>query len=709
MDTNSTHVRLSAIGIVALTLFAALFVRLWFLQGIDRQRFEAAAESNRLRVIHEEGPRGRILDRTGRVIVDNRSTIVVALNREPLRKMEPAEREAVFADLAESLTSQGVPTKVNTVQRRYDDVRYAPQEYVPIADEVPEEVELYLAERADRFPGVVVERRTVRSYPYGSLAAQLVGYVGEINEDELARESSRADGEGSGDTSTSSTTVATALGGEPLKAYQSGDSYGKGGVESAYESDLRAVPGKRTIEVNARGNVLGEVDRADAVAGDDVWLSIDLDLQAHAERLLAAKIRSLRGTSAAEGKLNAPQGSVVILQPGTGQVLAMASYPSYDPSILVNGISTDLWEQLNDPNNGRPLYNWALQGTYAPGSTFKPITALAAWNLGLIGPGNEEYQDAGVYKLQDCEGTSCSFQNAGRKVLGKVDLARSLTVSSDTYYYRLGEMLWADRARFGDTAIQDAATAFGLGSPTGIPIPGESPGRIPTPQNRRDAYNANPDAFVTPDWFTGDNVITSIGQGDVLVTPLQLAEMYATIANGGTRYRPQVVAKVTTVIDPAEPPGAPGNYEVVREVQPDPVGKVEFPPEFYLRMLGGLIGVTQQEDGTASSSWEASRASWAIAGKTGTAQVVNKADTSLFAAWGPVAAGQQPEYVVSIVIPEAGFGGDVAAPLAFRILAPVSNGVLPKACPVEAAAQCKDADAQALQASSNDVGSGGPG
>ena len=712
MDTNSTHVRLSAVGIVALSLFAALFVRLWFLQGIDRQRFESAAESNRLRVIHEEGPRGRILDRNGRVIVDNRSTIVVALNREPLRKMDRSEREAVFADLADSLTSQGVPTKVNTVQRRYDDLRYAPQEYVPVADEVPEEVELYLAERADRFPGVVVERRTVRSYPYGSLAAQLVGYVGQINESELARESAAAGGSGSVGTSSgsaSSTTVATALGGEPLKAYQSGDSYGKGGVESAYEADLRAVPGKRTIEVNARGDVLGEVDHADAVAGDDVWLSIDLDLQAHAERLLAAKIRSLRGSNAADGKLNAPQGSVVIMQPGTGQVLAMASYPSYDPSILVNGISTDLWEQLNDPNNGRPLYNWALQGAYAPGSTFKPITALAAWRSGLIGPGNEEYQDAGVYKLQDCEGTSCSFQNAGRKVLGKVDLARSLTVSSDTYYYRLGEMLWADRGQVGDTALQDVATSFGLGSATGIPIPGESPGRIPTPQNRRDAYNANPEAFVTPDWFTGDNVITSIGQGDVLVTPLQLADMYATIANGGTRYRPQVVSKITKVVDPAEPPGAPGNYEVVREVQPDPVGKVEFPPDFYFRILGGLVGVTQNPDGTANSSWEASRTAWPMAGKTGTAQVVNKADTSLFAAWGPVAPGQEPGYVVSVVIPEAGFGGDVAAPLAFRILAPVSNGALPKACPVEAAAQCKDAEAQALQASASDVGSGGPG
>jgi penicillin-binding protein 2 len=270
-------------------------------------------------------------------------------------------------------------------------------------------------------------------------------------------------------------------------------------------------------------------------------------------------------------------------------------------------------------------------------------------------------------------------------------------------------MLWADRGQIGDTAIQDVATSFGLGSATGIPIPGESPGRIPTPQNRRDAYNANPEAFVTPDWFSGDNVITSIGQGDVLVTPLQLAEMYATIANGGTRYRPQVVSKITKVIDPAEPPGAAGNYEVVREVQPDPTGKVEFPPEFYFRILGGLIGVTQEGDGTANSSWEASKIAWAMAGKTGTAQVVNKADTSLFAAWGPVAPGQQPEYVASVVIPEAGFGGDVAAPLAFRILAPVSTGSLPKACPVEAAAQCKDADAQAQQASSSDVGSGGPG
>ena len=695
MDTNSTQVRLSAIGIVALCLFAALFVRLWFLQGIDRQRFEAASESNRLRVVHEEGPRGRILDRNGRVIVDNRTTIVVALDREPLRKIGEERRQEVFADLADTLTGLGVPTKLGTVERRYEDQRYSPQEYVPIAEEVPEDVELFLAERADRFPGVVVERRTVRSYPYGSVAAQLIGYVGEINEDELARVAGDGADPPPGDA--------------PVKEYQPGDSYGKGGVESAEESTLRAIPGRRTIEVNARGEVLGEIDRTEAVPGDDVWLSIDLDLQAHAERLLAAKIRSLRGRESGEGTLNAPQGSVVIIQPGTGQVLAMASYPSYNPSILVNGISSDLWGQLNDPNNGRPLYNWALQGTYAPGSTFKPITALAGWRAGIIGPGNEEIVDAGTYTLTDCEGAGCTFQNAGRKKLGEVYFARSMSVSSDVYYYRLAELLWNDRVRLGDTPIQDAATDFGLGVETGIALPGESPGRMPTPANRRAAYESNPEVYLTGDWFTGDNVITSIGQGDVLVTPLQLAEVYATIATGGVRYRPQVISKVTRPLDPAEPPGQAGNYEVVRTVEPEETGRVELPEDFYLKLLAGLLGVTQDPDGTANGSWEASPTAWAMGGKTGTAQVAGKADSALFAGWGPVAAGVQPEYVVSVVIPEAGFGGDVAAPLAFRILAPASDGTLPAACPVAAAGQCREAEAQAARASLGDVGSGGPG
>jgi len=712
MDTESNQVRLSALGIVALSLFLALFVRLWFLQGIDRQKFEVASASNRLRVIHEEGPRGRILDRNGKILVDNRTSIVVALDREPLRKLSEQQRPAEFAQLADTLTSIGVPTKVGDIEKRYADKRYAPQEYVPIAEDVTEEVELYLAERGDRFPGVVVESRAVRSYPYGPLAAQLVGYVGEINEQELVARGgtpSGASGTTTPDPAASSTTVTT-VPGQVAKPYQLGDTIGKGGVERAYEADLRAVPGKRTIEVNAKGDLIDVVQRTSPTAGEDVWLSIDIDLQANAERLLAAKIESLRGRTDKSGaRLTAPQGSVVIQDPMTGQILAMASYPSYDPSITVNGISSDLWARLNDPANGRPLYNWALQGTYAPGSTFKPFTAYAGMSSGFLRPGNDSYGDNGVYRLKACKGAKCEFQNAGRVSHGRVNVPRSLTVSSDVYYYWIGESLWVNRTQFGETPIQDAAGKFGIGKKTGIPLPGENAGRLPTPAARKAAFAANPGAFATGDWYSGDNIITAIGQGDVLITPLQLADAYATIANGGTRYRPQVVSKVTRIKDATQPPGQAGNFDVVRDIAPEALDKVDFAPDQYQKIFDGLVGVTQSGEGTASSSWRASPTAWPMAGKTGTAQVRGKADTSIFAGWGPAVAGFPPQYAVAVVIPEAGFGGDVSAPLAFRILQPASTNSLPPACPVADQTACDAANAAAAAASGQDVGSGGPG
>lgn len=704
MDTESNQVRLSALGIVALSLFLALFVRLWFLQGIDRQKFEVASASSRLRVISEEGPRGRILDRNGKVLVDNRTSILVSLDREPLRDLTEEQRDRSFQHLADTLTQQGVPTKVADVQKRYADQRYAPQEYVPIAEDVPEELEVYLSERATEFPGVVVERRAVREYPYGTLAAQVLGYVGEINETELAARGGKLPAGAT--TSTSVSTVPS----RPDKPYQLGDSIGKGGVERAYEDDLRATPGRRTIEVNAKGEMIDVVQRTRPKAGDDVWLTIDADLQAHAERLLEAKIRSLRGGTDKEGRrLGAPQGSVVIVDPTNGQVLAMASYPTYDPSITVNGISSELWAQLNDPANGRPLYNWALQGTYAPGSTFKLFSAYAGLRSGYLAGGNEWYGDAGVYRVPGCNGSKCEFQNAGRAAHGRVDVARSLTVSSDTYYYRMGNDFWRAREQFGETPIQDAARDFGLGQRTGIPLPGEGVGRLPTPESRRAAYESNPEAFLTGDWYAGDNIITAIGQGDVLVTPLQLVDGYATFANGGTRYRPQVVLKVTRALDPTLPPGQEGNYQVVRTVEPEAVGRVEMQPDWYQKIFTGLVGVTQKGEGTAAASWRASPTAWPMGGKTGTAQVNRKADTALFAGWGPAEPGVPPSYAIAVVIPESGFGGDVAAPLAFRILAPASRGELPPACPTADRAACEAAAAEAEAASTRDVGSGGPG
>ena len=732
MDTDSSQVRLGAIGIVAMSLFLALFVRLWFLQGIERQEFEAASVSNRLRVIQTEGPRGRILDRNGKVLVDNRTSIVVALDREPLREMVSGyderipedveqirrELEPQFAHISEALTSLGIPTTSDDVWERYSDKRYSPQEPVPVAEDVGEDVEQYLVERSEDFPGVVVERRSIRDYPYGTLAAHIVGYVGEINDEELLARGGEVPG------SDEEPATTTTLPGQEAKPYELGDSIGKTGVERAYETDLRGVPGERTIEVNAKGELLDVVSDTAPTAGDDVWLTIDIDLQAHAERLLAEKVESMRGRTDRDGRpTNAPQGSAVVTDPQTGEVLAMASYPSYDPRLLVNGIPTALWEQFQDPAGGLPLNNWAMQGTYAPGSTFKPITALAGLRSGFLRPGNDTLYDSGTYELQDCEGEKCEFSNAGGAAYGSVDLTRSLTVSSDVYYYWSGEGLWRGRGSFGETAIQDVATDFGLGSRSGIELPGEASGRIPTPEGRREAYEANPDLFVTDQWFTGDNLNTAIGQGDVLVTPLQLNSVYATLANGGAVMRPHVVRQTTRALDALSPPGEEGNYEVVRTVEPQETGRVEMDPGQYVRIYNGLLGVTQNPEGTAAEVWAANPTAWPFAGKTGTAEVRNKADTSVFAGWGPAGPGQTPQYAISVIIPESGFGSEVAAPLTFEILSPESRGAVLPACPVvePEGSECRDEVAAAIarlaaaqaqaeaQAEGEEVPSGGTG
>jgi len=711
MDTDSRQVRLSAIGIVAVSLFLALFVRLWFLQGIDRQEFEAASVSNRLRVIHEEAPRGRILDRNGKVLVDNRTSIVVAVDREPLRELDREEREDVFVDLADTMVSFGYPTKLSDIQAAFDDKRYAPQAYVPITEDVSEDAEIYLAERAERFPGVVVERTAVRVYPYGKVAVHLLGYVGEINEDELVERGGVVPG--TEDTTTTTTTAQEAAAPEVPegKEYELGDSIGKTGVERSYEADLRGVPGKRTIEVNAQGNLVDVVSLDPPEPGDDVWLTVDVDLQAHAERLLATKIQSLRGRTVADRvgnvvrgvvRLNAPQGSVVIQNPTNGQLMAMASFPDYDPTSVVNGISQDLWTNLNDPNSGQPLVNWALQGTYAAGSTFKLFTAVAAQRTGLLPGGDEVVNDPGRYVAENCSGASCVFRNAGETPHGSVGLSESMTVSSDVYYYRIADKFWNRRAEFGETPIQDAARDFGLGQKTGVELPGENPGRLPTPQQRKEAFEARPDLFLTGDWRAGDNINMSIGQGDVLITPLQLAEAYSTFANGGTRYQPQIVTQVTRTLDATLPPGEAGNYEVVRQIEPIVSGNVAMDPVHYNKLWQGLVGVTQDAGGTASAPWNASPTVWPMGGKTGTAQVNEKADTALFVGWGAAQPGVPPGYTVAVVIPEAGFGGAVAAPLAFRILAPASEGTVPPACTVADQSACDLAAEAAALAAAND-------
>lgn len=669
--------RLSMVGIVCISLFASLFVRLWYLQVIDKTEHVRATRIN-LKTVREEGARGRILDRKGRVLVDNQVTQLVGIQRQDMKHLSDKEREEVFDRLARTLTRFGIPTKSAAISARYDDLRYGPLELVPIvAGLESSDVEVYLAEHHKQFPGVVVRRRTVRTYPYGKVAAHLLGYVLQINDKELAAKTAEQAERRREDPDA------------VVKPYQGGDEIGKAGVERTYEDDLRGTPSDKTIQVDARGDYVTTVKESKPRQGDDIWLTIDIDLQAFAEQQLALKLEEVRAKGAntkSGAQRNAPQGSVVILDPQNGQILAMASNPSYDPADLVNGISSALWAKLNDKKQGQPLFNWALQGAYAPGSTFKLITATAGLDSGFITPANERYYDRGSYTVSNCKGGRCTFYNAGRVKLGMVDVSRSLTVSSDAYYYWIGDQLWQQRERFGETAIQDAAVSFGIGSPTGVALPGESAGWLPTPENRRERHEKAPKAFPNGNWYAGDNLNTAVGQGDVLVTPLQLANAYATFANGGTRYVPQIVMAVTRPKDIGRNPADPENYEIVRKVEPEAAGRVEFVPGAYQKIWQGLVGVIQNGAGTANSAWNANRVGFPMAGKTGTAQVHGKEDTAVFAAFGPAHSPDNPiappTYAISIVLPESGFGGEEAAPLAFRIMGPVAAGTVPLASPV---------------------------
>ena len=666
--------RMRVLAIIGLSMFAALGARLWYLQVMVSEQAMATARSNITRVIAVPAPRGRIQDVHGRTLVGNRLTTVLTMNRNELDEsgFDKDERLEVLTEIAVEINRSGHLMKVTDVVRALADPSYGNYDDIPIAHDVGEDLLVFFGERPNRFPGVRVAQSTVRSYLYGDLATHVLGWVGPINDAEL-RMRRPSDG----------------------KEYRLRDQIGKAGVELMFEDDLRGQAGRKVVEVDRLGEVVRE--RHDLfvppIPGDDLMLSIDVDVQYLVERELErsvhlARTREPDADPDRPGQLlpayDAPGGSVVVLDPRVGDVVAMASFPSYDPNDSIGGFSFDQWAELNDPANDLPMFNRAIQGEYAPGSTFKLFTAHAAWHEGVFGVGaipraDELWDDPGAYVLRSCGDVDptdpppgCRYRNAGEKQYEAVDLVRSLTVSSDVYYYQIGESIYINPGH-PDTAVQDAAASYGMGLETGITLPFEQDGYLPTPHNRRQRHEVNPAAFPEWGWSTGDNVITAIGQGEVLVTPLQLGNAFATFANDGVRYAPNVV---TRVMD--------RDGTVVRKFGPRELSTVDIDDGFRLRGLNGLTGVTAHEEGTAYWAFN-SRATggiyfpldrYPVAGKTGTAEVRGKADTSIFAAFGPV---NEPTHAIVAVLEEAGFGSSVAAPLVARILAPVFEGTVPEA------------------------------
>ncbi|MDY7106469.1 MAG: penicillin-binding protein 2, partial [Actinomycetota bacterium] len=633
MNDDSSRLRLAVLGIVTLSLFTALFARLWYLQVMSAPDLQVQAETNRFRRVHFEGERGKIVDREGRVLADNRESIVVTIDREEFRTLD--DTDDLLVRLANRLNQSGELVKVSDIEARLGDARYDPFKPVPIAEDVSEELEVYLLERASEFPSVDVERMYVRTYPYGATAAHVLGYTGAINADELA-------------------TVENAE-----KPYEGGDEIGKTGVEAFFESDLRGVPGERVIEIDRRNRDVGTVQEVEPQPGSDLQLTIDIELQEATERALAdglALARLQEKDEPEDPDFVAPAGAALVLDVDTGEILSMASNPTYDPAEFVGGISRARFGELNDAASHHPLTNRAIQSGYAPGSTFKTITAYAALTNGVISA-DEVIDDRGFHRLENCDGDTCEFQNAGRAVLGEVDMREAMTKSSDVYFYRLGETFWVYSDQYGGrTAIQDAARSFGFGSRTGVQLPSESSGTVGDPDLKASRHEQNPEAFPYGRWSTGDNVNLSIGQGDLLVTPLQLANAYATFANGGTVHATSIAR---SVLDPED-------GTAVRSYGERELATVDLPPGIRDPIMDGLVGAIADEDGTAYDVFTSFPLDeFGLAGKTGTAQVNDKADTSVFVAFGPT---WDPRYVVVAILEESGFAADAAAPVVRTII-----------------------------------------
>ena len=629
--SSPLRARLSVLSIIVAVLFVALSSRLWYLQVLAGDRYGDLAEGNRVRQVVVEAPRGRILDRDGKVLVRNRAAWAVTV-----KPSELGDRALVLGRLARVLGT----TRAG-LEARLADYTGSPLRGVPVAEDVPMDQLSYLTEHADRFPGVAPEVLALREYPFATAAAHVLGYVGEISAEELKQ--------------------------KRFRGYRAGDIVGKAGVELTYDKWLRGRNGVQDLEVNAAGEVVRALGGRAPVPGKDLRLAVDLDVQRTAEQALADGMRAARALPDRQrgGTYPAPAAAAVVLDPDDGSLLALASLPQYDPRRFVGGISRrDFARYADDP--GKPLLHRAVQSVYPPGSTWKPFTALAGLRSGVITP-STAYNCPGSFTIGNY--TKRDWTPRGH---GTVALGESLRLSCDVYYYNLGAQFGAgeraqeDRGEKVDEKMQATARGFGFGRQPDLDLPYGAAGTVPTREWRKRFWERNRKLYCAGSsalyrelcrdgwrWQGGDNLNIAIGQGDLQVSPLQLALGYAAVANGGTVYRPHVAQ---AVLDPV-------SGRAVRTVSSRVEGVARVPGGALAAVGQALASVPA--GGTASSAFAGFPLDrFPVAGKTGTADLPPKAPFAWFASYAPLAS---PQYVVVVMVEEGGHGGESAAPVARAI------------------------------------------
>jgi penicillin-binding protein 2 len=688
--SDRSRLRLVVLRVVVVSILLTLLGRLAYMQVAEGTDYRTAANQNRIREIITTPARGQILDDRGVALVTNRIALVVSVNRSQL----PVKKHARALEMSRLSLIVGLPVadieriitpcvytlpdgkRVKAIAGCWKGSPYQPVPIKSYRSDSSADVRrvLKILEQQEKFPGVTAQYEAVRDYPAKTLAAHALGYLGPLSGDDLKK--------------------------DKYKHLAPGAQIGRAGVEAVYDDQLRGQDGVQRLLVDKDGNTVGVAGETPAIAGQNLVLSIDSGVQRAAEAALQQQIAKARRTpdtsNDRSGNFKATTGAAITVEVNTGRVVAMASYPRYDPTDFVGGISTKKYQELlNAP--GHPLISNAVQGTFAPGSTFKIVSTAAAIK-------------SGVYTLNssiNCPGEFRGKGNFEGESFGYLDFRTTLIRSCDTVYYQIALNLWnreggSKNVKNAPEYIANEARAFGFGKKTGIDLPDERRGNVPDRKFYVDYWNLMKDDFCkgaktfpkgserqvfdeekckSGYLYVGGNAMNlAIGQGDVLVTPLQLAMAYAALVNGGTLYRPQLAKGFLS---------ADGLTRT--EFPPVVTGHLDVPANVRNYITSALAGVTKPP-GTAKSTFaDFPQDKVAVGGKTGTAEVANnkKAPTSWFASFAPAA---HPKYATVVMVTEAGTGGTTAAPVVKKIwdsvfglqgaASSLKNGDLPKGLPV---------------------------
>ncbi|MFM8645957.1 MAG: penicillin-binding transpeptidase domain-containing protein [Actinomycetota bacterium] len=670
MATDAQQRRWSWMGGFAMALLVLLLARIWFLQAVTKEETEQIIRTVQSRVVKLIPERGRIFDVNGRIVADNKRVLIATIDRRVI--LDPQDRLEMFKRLSGPLN-----TPIERLYTRAEDKRYNELSEMPLAFDISEEQAAFLMERIEDYPGVVIKEEWRRIYPYGAVGSHVLGFLGAIQKDSAAYYKS--------------------LG------YDPNERVGLYGVELTYEVDLRGIPGFVRYEVDAVGRIKSVLERVEPQSGNDVQLTIDFRMQQFAEQALESQLLVRQRNEAPKVMLpegipdpqyeevnyyKAPAGSVVVMNHNTGEVVAMASYPRFDARWFTANVDgqkfAQVFPQTDDPDRSI-LVNRAVSGRYNLGSSFKPFVAYAALNSGQL-PGGAEYEfdDRGTYKLESIpkercdQGVKCVFRNAICRATGapcrygEVDVQAALAVSSDTFFYKIGEQILTERGY--QPVLETEVRRFGFGSPTNVDLPFEFAGTIPNAAYKK--YLASLGVIAEDAgraYYVGDNVLFSIGQGLLSATPLQMTNAYSALANGGKVFEPRVVRSVLT---PGTRNKAAGladlpNASVARRVSAE-TKKTTIPmrPDVRQPVVDGLRRVItgpgvnfDYYHKTTGENLFRNYTGMPIAGKTGTAQGFKNLPWNDSSAFGAFSLDSTQPYSAFAYLEKAGYGAVAAAPV----------------------------------------------